>query len=99
MEPSEIQRIEVTEEDFLEALETLRVRGLGGLRAKFKPGCFVHPQEVVGCMTGQLVKLSSAADEVLYSDDTEAFEERCVKTAYAILFGLASVRRIRKTES
>ena len=58
-------------------------------------GSFMHPHEIVGCMHGQLHKLSVAADATLYSDNLDDFEERCMKTLLAIMCGAASVEKLR----
>jgi hypothetical protein len=62
--------------------------------AKYDPGVFLHPHEIVGCMFGQQLKLSASADASIYTGDLAEFRERCMKTVMAILVGTASVDRL-----
>jgi hypothetical protein len=65
-------------------------------------GIFCHPHEIVGCMFGQQMKLSTAADESIYTGDLEAFRERCMKTLFAIFCGTMSTDKLtelRKAET
>lgn len=57
-------------------------------------GIFCHPHEIVGCMYGQIMKLSQAADASIYDGDLTKFRERCMKTMMAIFVGLASVDQL-----
>lgn len=62
----------------------------------FGNGIFTHPHEIVGCMYGQLMKLSAAADESIYTGDLDDFRERCMKTLFAILCGTMSVDKLKE---
>lgn len=57
-------------------------------------GIFCHPHEVVGCMFGQQMKLSTAADASIYTGDLTDFRERCMKTLFAILCGTMSTDKL-----
>lgn len=57
-------------------------------------GIFTHPHEIVGCMFGQQMKLSKAADESIYTGELADFKERCLKTLLAMLVGTASVNKL-----
>lgn len=57
-------------------------------------GIFTHPHEIVGCMFGQQLKLSQAADESIYDGELQKFRTRCVKTLMAMFVGLASVDKL-----
>lgn len=57
-------------------------------------GIFTHPHEIVGCMFGQQMKLSAAADESIYDGELQKFRTRCVKTLMAMFVGLASVDKL-----
>lgn len=57
-------------------------------------GIFTHPHEIVGCMYGQLLKLSVAADESIYTGELADFRERCWKTLMAIFMGVMSADRL-----
>ena len=63
---------------------------------KYGAGIFTHPHEIVGCMFGQLTKLSQAADESIYSGDIAAFRLRCWKTLMAILMGIMSADKLNE---
>lgn len=62
----------------------------------YGPGIFLHPQEIVGCMYGQVMKLSAAADRTLYTGGLAEFKERCLKTLLGILVAAASVDKLSK---
>lgn len=57
-------------------------------------GVFLHPHEIVGCLFGQQLKLSAAADASIYTGDLTDFRERCMKTVFAILCGAMSVDKL-----
>lgn len=57
-------------------------------------GIFTHPHEIVGCMFGQQMKLSAAADASIYSGDLVEFKERCMKTLLAMIVSTASVDKL-----
>lgn len=60
-------------------------------------GAFIHPHEIVGCMTGQLFKLSIEADKVVYTDDVAEFRQRCIKAASPLIFAIASLDVLSRT--
>jgi len=54
---------------------------------------FIHPHEIVGCMYGQLSKLSEAADKCIYSTyNLPNFVERCRKLLMAAVIAYESSR-------
>lgn len=57
-------------------------------------GIFIHPHEIVGCMTGQLKKLSEAADDSMYTPELQNFRHRCYKTLMAMVVALVSVDKL-----
>lgn len=57
-------------------------------------GIFLHPHEIVGCMYGQVKKLSEAADASIYSGNLKDFRERCRKTLMAMIVAIVSVDKL-----
>jgi len=84
------KRPTVNTEDINKALQYLQTFATE-IREQAGSGAFVHPHEIVGCMTGQLLKLSSEADKTHYSGDVEEFRKRCLKAAFPLIFGIASI--------
>lgn len=56
---------------------------------EYGDGIFLHPEEAVGCMYGQLRKLSESADTSLL-----AFKERCRKTLMGAAVAYESARKL-----
>ena len=91
--PEGFMRQPLSVEDIKKLLDELQAR-IESHFEKYGNGIFCHPHEIVGCMFGQQLKLSKAADESVYTGDLEAFRQRCMKTLLAILCGTASVDKL-----
>jgi hypothetical protein len=99
MWPAEgFERPKLTEEDMDKVLHELQER-VGVHLAQYGDGTFMHPHELVGCMYGQQMKLSVASDASVYSGKLDEFRVRCLKTAMAILVGIASVDKLHALRS
>jgi hypothetical protein len=94
-QPEGFTRKPLTIEDVDNVLQRVRDRIESHFR-DYGDGIFLHPHEIVGCMFGQQMKLSTAADASIYTGDTSDFEERCYKTMLAIICGTASVVKLRE---
>ncbi len=92
-QPEGFMREKLTIADMEKLLTEIRAR-LTSHFVAYGDGIFLHPQEIVGCMFGQQMKLSRAADESIYTGDLTDFKERCMKTLMAILVGTASVDKL-----
>jgi hypothetical protein len=91
--PEGFMRKSLTIDDIDVVLQSIRDR----IENHFKDygdGIFTHPHEIVGCMFGQQMKLSTAADASIYSGDLTEFKERCMKTLLAMLVSTASVDKL-----
>jgi len=66
--------------------------------SNYGDGIFMHPHEIVGCMFGQQMKLSQAADSSIYTGDLADFRHRCLKTLLAIIVGTASVEKLNELQ-
>lgn len=91
--PEGFMRQKLTIEDLDKTLEEIRAR-LDHHLQNYGDGIFTHPHEIVGCMFGQQMKLSTAADASIYTGDLADFKERCLKTLLAIIVGTASVDKL-----
>ncbi len=90
-EPFNREKLNLNDVDRL--LSELRNRAESHFK-DYGDGIFMHPHEVVGCMFGQQLKLSAAADASIYSGELTDFRERCMKTLFAILCGTMSVDKL-----
>lgn len=86
-------RQQLTLQDVDVLLESVRSRTPIHLQS-YGAGIFTHPHEIVGCMYGQLMKLSTAADASIYTGDLTEFKERCMKTLMAIIVGTCSADKL-----
>jgi len=93
--PEGFMRAPLTMADIDAVLQRLRDR-MEHHFLNYGDGIFTHPHEVVGCMYGQVMKLSTAADASIYDGKLDAFDERCMKTLLAILVGAASVDKLKE---
>ena len=93
-----IQRPKMNSNDVRKILDEVQSRVDKHLK-NYGDGIFIHPHEIVGCMFGQMNKLSAAADASLYNGDLTDFRERCIKTLFAILIGLTSVDKLKEIGS
>lgn len=93
--PEHFEREKLTVEDIDSVLNVIRERVQKHFE-HYGDGIFMHPQEIVGCMFGQQIKLSVAADASIYTGKLDDFEERCYKTMFAILIGTASVNKLKE---
>ena len=91
--PEGFMRKKFTESDVQNILKELEIGAEHHLK-NYGDGIFCHPHEIVGCMYGQQMKLSKAADESIYSGELKEFRARCSKTIYAMLVGMASVDKL-----
>jgi len=91
--PEGFMRMPISVDD-ANALIAQITKAIPGHFEAYGSGIFTHPHEIVGCMTGQLYKLSAAADESIYDGELQKFRTRCVKTLMAIFVGLASVDKL-----
>ena len=91
--PEGFMRMPISVEDANALLEQIK-KAIPGHFEAYGAGIFTHPHEIVGCMYGQLMKLSAAGDESIYSGDLYKFRTRCVKTLMAMFVGLASVDKL-----
>lgn len=91
--PEGFMRERLTVDDVGKMLDEVRERATSHL-ANFGDGIFTHPHEIVGCMFGQQIKLSTAADASIYSGDLKEFRERCMKTLMAMIMGAVSVDKL-----
>jgi hypothetical protein len=89
-------RAEITGDDIYAAIKEIRDGMCDHIR-DYGSGVFFSPQEIVGCMVGQLRKLSMASDEELYTGDLADFRQRCLKTINAMVMGLISVDKLPET--
>jgi hypothetical protein len=96
--PEGFTRKSLTIEDIDAVLQRVRERIESHFR-DYGDGIFLHPHEIVGCMFGQQMKLSTAADASIYTGDLDAFEERCYKTLLAIIVGTTSVNKLKELKS
>ena len=87
------ERPKLNIEDVDKVLNMIRARISHHLN-KYGDGIFMHPHELVGCMYGQLMKLSVVADDSIYHGELKDFEERCRKTLLAMIIGTASVQKM-----
>ena len=95
-----IERPKLTHNDLKVVLAEMHAN-MVTLLESYGNGIFVHPHEIVGCMFGQVKKLSEAADESVYSNDLGDVRNRCFKTLWASIMALASVDcliRLRRGE-
>lgn len=90
-----VERPKLIIKDIDEVLDYVRGRIINHF-ATYGNGIFLHPHEIVGCMFGQQMKLSTAADATLYDEDLSAFKERCYKTLLAMVMASASVNKLEK---
>jgi hypothetical protein len=86
-------RKKITADDAKDFIEDISIRIPSHLE-NYGDGIFTHPHEIVGCMYGQLMKLSKAADESIYTGDLDEFKERCMKTLMAMIVGTISVDKL-----
>jgi len=91
--PEGFVREKLTKEDMDRLIDELTALIPNHFKA-YGAGIFMHPHEIVGCMTGQQIKLSQAADASIYDGDLTAFRVRCMKTLMAMIVGLASVDKL-----
>jgi len=91
--PEPFDRAKLNLDDVQNLLDEVKVRAANHFK-DFGDGIFMHPHEVVGCMFGQQLKLSAAADASIYTGDLTEFRERCMKTLFAILCGTMSVDKL-----
>lgn len=96
--PEPFNRIPLNMDDVDAMLKELRARAESHFQ-NYGDGIFMHPHEVVGCMFGQQLKLSAAADASIYTGDLKEFRERCVKTLFAILCGTMSVDKLTQARA
>lgn len=89
------ERPKLTIEDIDKILKMIRARIVTHLE-KYGDGIFMHPHELVGCMYGQQMKLSTAADASIYNGELNDFEERCRKTLLTMVVGTASVKKLKE---
>jgi hypothetical protein len=89
------ERPKLTIEDIDSILKMIRTRIEVHLE-KYGDGIFMHPHELVGCMYGQQMKLSAAADASIYDGKLNDFEERCSKMLLAMVVGTASIERLKE---
>ncbi len=97
MKPNDISRPILTVEETLPIVEELTNKLKNHLE-KYGDGAFLHPHETTGCLFGQTIKLSAAADATVYSNDSDAFEERLFKLALPTIFAIASLRKIKNLQ-
>lgn len=93
--PEGFMRKQLTVEDIGKLFEEI-IDGMPVHFSNHGAGIFTHPHEIIGCMTGQLYKLSAAGDESIYTGELQKFRTRCYKTLMAILVGLASVDKLQE---
>lgn len=86
-------RPKIAESDIAAILCMVEGQAWNHLR-QYGDGIFMHPQEIVGCMYGQVNKLSAAADATLYDGNLSDFRERCRKTLWAAVIALVSTDRM-----
>ena len=98
MNPSNIPRVRISLDEVDEAIDQLR-NWMYDQHKEVGLGCFVCPHEVVGVMTGQLQKLSEAADASRYSGTTGDFLLRVLKTATPLVFAIASDKAMGRNTS
>lgn len=91
--PEPFNRAKLNLDDVQKLLDELKSRAAYHFE-NYGDGIFMHPHEVVGCMFGQQLKLSAAADASIYTGDLKEFRERCVKTLFAILCGTMSTDKL-----
>jgi hypothetical protein len=91
--PEPFEREKLTLADVDRLLNEVRTRAETHF-AEYGDGIFMHPHEIVGCMFGQQIKLSTAADASIYSGDMKEFRERCMKTFMAMVIGTLSVDKL-----
>jgi hypothetical protein len=92
-----MKRPQVTNDEVDAVMAQIRERMLEHAD-QYGRGIFIHPHEVVGCMTGQLRKLSEAADASIYKsafDEPFAdFSERVQKMLIPLIFTLAGIPKM-----
>lgn len=88
-----IQRPQLSTQDLMDAIEEL-VDTVDINLEHYGHGAFVHPHEMVGCLAGQQIKLSQAADKVIYDNKLSPFKERCLKTLWAVVMATASTNKL-----
>lgn len=91
--PEGFRRPSLTTEDTQAILDEIQAR-MASHFENYGDGIFVHAHEVVGCLFGQMMKLSTAADASNYSGDLSEFRERCLKTLLAVVVAVASVDKL-----
>jgi len=91
--PEGFKRKQFTLEDATKLLSELGTRTPKHFE-DYGAGIFYHTHEIVGCMFGQIKKLSEAADESIHDGDLTKFRERCMKTLIAIYVGTLSVDKL-----
>ena len=91
--PEGFMRKRLTMDDVRAILHEVENRAEQHFR-EYGDGIFCHPHEVVGCMLGQLIKLSIAADASIYTGDLADFRKRCVKTLFAMFCGTMSTDKL-----
>ena len=91
--PEGFARPQLTLEDTDKVFAAVRER-MASHFENYGDGVFLHPHEIVGCMFGQQMKLSKAADESIYTGDLTDFQERCMKTLLAMIMATASVDKL-----
>jgi hypothetical protein len=91
--PEGFMRDQLTLQDIAQLLEEIQ-NGVASHFEHYGSGIFCHPHEVVGCMYGQLKKLSEAAYASIHTGELDDFRERCWKTLMAILVGVASTDKL-----
>ena len=101
--PKELVRPKVTIDDIDKLLEEVRMVAVEHLQ-NYGDGIFTHPHEVVGCMFGQLNKLSASADESIYPEveNLQPFRKRCMKLVMPLLNSIIScdvIDEIRRNEN
>lgn len=97
MKPNDINRPTLTVEETLQVIEELKNKLKNHLE-KYGDGAFLHPHETTGCLFGQIMKLSTAADATVYSNDSDEFEARLFKLALPTIFAIVSLRKIKNLE-
>jgi len=93
--PEGFMREELSIDDVQAVLDRVKAR-IEHHFANYGNGIFTHPHEIVGCMFGQQLKLSAAADASIYTGELADFEERCYKTLLAMICGTASVAKLKE---
>lgn len=92
--PEGFDRPSFTENDVKAILAEVHARLPAHLQ-DYGDGIFLHPHTIVGCMYGQVKKLSdAAADTSLNTGDLADFRKQCVETLLTMIVALTSVDKL-----